>query len=52
MPKDIMLPMRHASIETTQKYCVGRNAQTTTDILWEAYAGDNAGNDARSAVPR
>ncbi len=28
--------MRHGSIETTLKYCVGRNAQTIAARLWAA----------------
>lgn len=28
--------MRHESIETTLKYYVGRNAETTADALWLA----------------
>ena len=40
-----MVLMRHASIETTQRHYMGRNAQTTTDILWKVYAGNNSGNN-------
>jgi hypothetical protein len=29
--------MRYESVETTTRYCVGRNAQTTTDAIWAAY---------------
>ena len=37
MPQVLMVLMRHASIETTMKYYVGRNAQTAADALWSAY---------------
>jgi integrase len=36
MPQVLMELMRHESIETTQKYYVGRNAQRTADVLWAA----------------
>jgi integrase len=36
MPQQLMELMRHESIETTMRYYVGRNAQKTADILWEA----------------
>ena len=38
MPHVLMVLMRHESIETTMRYYVGRNAQTTAAILWEALA--------------
>jgi site-specific recombinase XerC len=37
MPPDLMILMRHESIETTLKYYVGRNSQATADLVWEAY---------------
>ena len=36
MPQVLMELMRHESIETTQKYYLGRNAQRTADVLWGA----------------
>jgi integrase len=36
MPQVLMELMRHESIETTMKFYVGRNAQTTAAVLWEA----------------
>lgn len=39
MPQVLRELMRHESIETTMKYYVGRNAQSTAAILWQA-AGD------------
>ncbi len=37
MPQVLMALMRYESIETTQRYYVGRNANTTADAVWEAY---------------
>ena len=37
MPQQLRELMRHESIDTTMRYYVGRNAQTTADALWEAY---------------
>ena len=31
-----MALLRHESIETTMRYYVGRNANTTADAVWEA----------------
>ena len=52
MPPILQQLMRHESIETTLKYYVGRNAQLTASILWEAYekavAGNTSGNTTAS----
>jgi hypothetical protein len=37
MPKELMELMRHGSIDTTMKFYVGRNAQSTAAKLWEAH---------------
>ena len=37
MPTTLMELMRHETIETTMKFYVGSNAETTADILWSAY---------------
>jgi integrase len=37
MPPDLMILMRHESIETTMRFYVGRNAQNTAKTLWEAH---------------
>lgn len=49
MPQVLMELMRHESIETTLRYYVGRNAQQTASVLYEAaklaggdYLGDSA----------
>ncbi len=47
MPQVLMELMRHESIDTTLKFYVGRNAQTTADVLWAAHekaAGNIFGN--------
>jgi hypothetical protein len=46
MPQVLMELMRHESIETTLKFYVGRNAETTADVLWAAHkaAGNTVGN--------
>ncbi len=36
MPPDLMILMRHETIQTTMGYYVGRNAQTTSDAVWSA----------------
>jgi len=36
MPPDLMVLMRHESIETTLRYYVGRNAANTAKTLWRA----------------
>lgn len=37
MPQVLKELMRHESIDTTMKYYVGRNAQSTAAVLWESY---------------
>jgi integrase len=37
MPQVLMELMRHESIETTLRFYVGRNAQSTAAVLWEAH---------------
>jgi hypothetical protein len=46
MPQVLMELMRHESIETTLKYYVGRNAETTAAGLYEAVSGNSRGNSA------
>jgi integrase len=38
VPQILMSHMRHRNIETTMRYYVGRNASTTADAVWAAYA--------------
>jgi len=44
MPQVLMELMRHEAIETTLKYYVGRNAETTAAALYAAVAGDGFGD--------
>jgi len=47
MPQVLMELMRHESIDTTMKYYVGKNAQATADVLWQAHeqaSGNTFGN--------
>ena len=37
MPPVLQQLMRHESIQTTMRYYVGRNAQATSAVLWEAH---------------
>ena len=49
MPQVLMELMRHENIETTHKYYVGRNAETTAAVLWAAVQekkGNTLGNTA------
>ena len=43
MPQTLMVLMRHESIETTLRYYVGRNAETTAETLYQAM-GNTSGN--------
>ncbi len=52
MPVVLQELMRHDSIDTTMRYYVGRNAQSTAKILWQAHmevAGNTSSN--RAAEP-
>jgi len=49
MPPDLMVLMRHESIDTTLRYYVKRNAEKTAKVLWESHnkvAGNTFGNRA------
>jgi len=60
MPARLMELMRHASIETTLSFYVGRNAERTAAILWdhmprstsEKLEGGQRSVASRSAAPR
>lgn len=41
MPVVLQQMMRHASITTTLKYYVGKNAQQSAGVIWEAFARQN-----------
>jgi len=50
MPQVLMQLMRHESIETTLRYYVGRNAETTAEALYQA-VGNSLGNSALNGGP-
>ena len=56
MPTDLMILMRHESIDTTLRYYVGRNAQNTAKTLWEAHkravSGNTFGNRSSRIIVR
>lgn len=51
MPQVLKELMRHEAIETTMRFYVGRNAQSTADVLWQAHqaAGGSATLDLGGA---
>lgn len=51
MPQVLMELMRHESIETTMKFYVGRNAQRTADVLWEAHEKATSGGTSGGTSP-
>jgi len=44
LPAELRELMRHADIQTTMRYYVGQEAETTADALWAAYEKANGGN--------
>jgi integrase len=45
MPAVLQQLMRHESIETTLRYYVGRNAESTAEVVWQAFeSGNTSGN--------
>ncbi|MCE9555906.1 MAG: tyrosine-type recombinase/integrase [Planctomycetes bacterium] len=51
MPQILMELMRHESIETTMRYYVGRNAERTANVLWEAHELAGQSSSALSSAP-
>jgi integrase len=51
MPNDLMVLMRHETIETTMKFYVGQNAQETAELLWKV-VGNTSGNSDKSPKRR
>ena len=49
MPAILQQLMRYASIVTTMEYYVGRNAETTADVLWEVVSNTSANTGDISA---
>jgi len=50
MPQVLMELMRHAEIATTMRFYVGRNAQATAEILWQAHSGNTFGNSDQKST--
>ncbi len=50
MPHILKELMRHESIDTTLKYYVGRNAESTPEALWEAISGNTLGSSASESA--
>jgi len=44
LPAELRELMRHADIQTTMRYYVGQEAETTAEALWAAYAKAGGGN--------
>ncbi|MEC8554655.1 MAG: site-specific integrase [Planctomycetota bacterium] len=44
MPIDLMILMRHESMDTTLRFYVGRNAQNTAKTLWDAHKSAGLSN--------
>jgi integrase len=51
MPHLLQQLMRHEDINTTMRYYVGRNAETTADALWDAVANTSANTACVSDNP-
>ena len=51
MPQILMELMRHESIDTTMRYYVGRNAERTANVLWEAHEKATGNTFANSGSP-
>jgi hypothetical protein len=49
MPPVLMQLRRHSAITTTMAYYVGRNAQTTAEVVWEAFRKGQADAAERTA---
>ncbi|MFO1002650.1 MAG: hypothetical protein U0936_20155, partial [Planctomycetaceae bacterium] len=50
MPPVLMQLMRHESIQTTQEFYVGRNAEAAADVVWDAF--DNIRAEQKSLSNR
>jgi integrase len=48
-PADLMVMMRHRSIETTLRFYVGADAQRTADTVWDAFERAQPVNSGRSS---
>jgi len=52
MPAVLQTMMRHASIQTTMRFYVTRNAVTAGDIIREAFEKSSAGNNLGNTAPQ
>ena len=54
MPQILMQLMRHEDISTTMKFYVGKEAETTADVLWAAVEklGNTQGNTRRKRIKK
>jgi hypothetical protein len=50
MPPVLMQMMRHESIDTTMRFYVGRSAQATAEVVWEAY--ERVGEQSKRQKPQ
>jgi len=50
MPTDLMVLMRHTSINTTLRFYVGRNAESTAETLWSIAGRKGASNGATAGA--
>ena len=48
MPAQLKELMRHESIDTTMKYYVGQNAESTAATLWDTVSGNPSGNTSQN----
>ena len=51
MPQILMELMRHEDIQATLRFYVGRNAERTADVLWQAHQQAIAGNTSGNTHP-
>jgi integrase len=52
MPQILMQLMRHEDISTTMKFYVGREAEATADVLWEAVGKGEKPGKSKKCQPR
>ena len=48
MPAQLKELMRHESVDTTMKFYVGQNAESTAATLWDAVSGNTSGNTSQN----
>ena len=50
MPPVLMQPVRHARIETTQDFYVGRNAEAAAETIWDAVSNTSGNTPLNSTI--